>query len=333
MKKMALFIALIILGVAISGEADVTDNKDFRAGLKHYNSRNYQAAVKHFKAYSAVRPDPAALYLIGYSLYQLGKYSEADDYFREAFFIDPEFSLEKAGLITHIPQETITREAASPAAPVAPVAAPDTKSFAPSQPTLQDRSGVTIKPAIPDEKARKAPEPGMPPPSLQEQPAPGQQPAPLSQPPQPAPYVPAARPDMPHAMPAAGVVALLSGMFLFLIILGIALYLFFAFCLYKIAQKLHVTDPWLAFIPLVSLWTLVACAGKPGWWVLLFLVPIVNAFIGIYLWMCISENLGKNKWLGLLVLVPIVGVIYPAWLAFSKTAVSGDFGPGVTLTE
>lgn len=98
MKKTGLIIVLLLLFAAVSGAA-VTDDREFSIGLKHYNSKNYKAAVRQFKEYVESKPDPAAYYMIGYSLYKLGNFSEAEEYFSEAYFIDPEFSLEKAGLI------------------------------------------------------------------------------------------------------------------------------------------------------------------------------------------------------------------------------------------
>jgi hypothetical protein len=50
------------------------------------------------------------------------------------------------------------------------------------------------------------------------------------------------------------------------------------------------------------------------------LVPLVNLFVFIYIWMCITENLGKNKWLGVLMIVPFVSILFPYYLAFSKIA-------------
>lgn len=100
MKKAVIVIMLAGLFAAAAGATiSSSDDKDFRTGLKSYNSKDYKAAVKHFKEYINKKPDPTAYYLIGYSLYKLGKFSDADDYFRDAFLIDPEFSLEKVGLI------------------------------------------------------------------------------------------------------------------------------------------------------------------------------------------------------------------------------------------
>lgn len=325
MKKGALIIALVVLFAAVSGAAVLKEDKEFMTGLKHYNSKNYKAAISHFKEYTAKKPDPAAYYLIGYSLYKLGKFSEADEYFKEAFFVDPDFSLEKAGLVKKMPEDIMIKEPVAPKkpGPAAMDAQPVTSAQAapteqkPTSPQPSPAPAATAKPSAPAQKAVPGPQPVQPAPAA---------------PPMPAPAFPKVKPGMPPTVPAAGIVAgILSGMLLFVILIGIAFYLFFAFCLYKIAQKLDVPYAWLAFVPLASLWPFVASAGKPGWWILLFLVPIVNVFVGIYLWMCITENLGKNKWLGLLILVPIIGMVYPAWLAFAKTEVPRSAGMGETL--
>jgi hypothetical protein len=57
------------------------------------------------------------------------------------------------------------------------------------------------------------------------------------------------------------------------------------------------------------------------------LVPLVNIFVSIYLWMCITENLGRNKWLALLMLLPIINFIFLGILAFSKTGTSLENAP------
>jgi hypothetical protein len=77
-------------------------------------------------------------------------------------------------------------------------------------------------------------------------------------------------------------------------------------------------------------WTFVTSAGKAWWWILLLLVPIVNTIVGIYLWICITENLGRNKWLGLLMLLPIINLVFLGILAFSKTEQPSYTGMGTT---
>lgn len=118
MKNLGLIIALFLLFSAVSEGAAPNDN-EFRKGLKFYNSKNYKAAAKQLREYVNTKPDPTAYYLLGYSLYKLGKFSEANEYFSQAYMIDPEFSLEKVGLIEKTSREIVPEKAASPKVPEA----------------------------------------------------------------------------------------------------------------------------------------------------------------------------------------------------------------------
>jgi len=113
MKKLGLIIALVLLFAAVSDGA-IPNDMEFRKGLKFYNSKNYRAAAKQFQEYLKRKPDPTAYYLIGYSLYKLGKFSEANEYFSQTYLIDPEFSLEKVGLIEKTSREIVPKKPASP---------------------------------------------------------------------------------------------------------------------------------------------------------------------------------------------------------------------------
>lgn len=101
-----------------------------------------------------------------------------------------------------------------------------------------------------------------------------------------------------------------------------ALYVYICLCLFLIAKKLNVPSPFYAWIPLIQAWTFVVAAkgsGKhPCLWILAMVIPIIGPFVGVYLWICITENLGRNKWLGLLSLLPVVNLGLMGWLAFSK---------------
>ncbi len=140
----------------------------------------------------------------------------------------------------------------------------------------------------------------------------------MIQPPAGFPLLPGQRKGMPGFPPGVPM-GLLSGFGMIFIILEIALYIYFCLCMFLIAKKIDVPAPWIAWIPIIQIWTIVSSAGKPWWWTLLLLVPIVNIIVAIYLWVCITENLGRNKWLGLLMLAPIVNFVFIGILAFSKT--------------
>lgn len=117
-----------------------------------------------------------------------------------------------------------------------------------------------------------------------------------------------------------------------LVMLGIALaiYLFFAFCLFKIAQKLGIDKPWFAFIPFLQNILLAKAADKS---VVLGIVSIFIPFIIIWFLMIISEKLGKGKVFGLiagvlLMLTGILGMVMIAILAFKGQASGSSFGSG-----
>lgn len=328
MKKAALVMVLFLMFVSTAGATNALDDKEFRTGLKHYNSKNYKEAVKYFKEYTSRKPDPTAYYLIGYSLYKQKRFDEADEYFKQAYLIDPEFSLEKVGLIKKT-NDTITEK--TPAAPATvtkphePEAKPQTPTATKAQPSVSEKpASVTEKTAATEKATARA---QQPPPAAKEAPA-AQKPA-LPAP--SAPHFPAPKKQAPGGAGPAAMLGILAAFGMIAFVIAIAFYAFYCLCMYMIAKKLNVPAPWTAWIPLIQIWTFVMSAGKPAWWILLLFVPLINIFVGIYLWMCITENLGKNKWLGLLVLVPLIGFLYPAWLAFMKTERAADYGAGETL--
>ncbi len=100
---------------------------------------------------------------------------------------------------------------------------------------------------------------------------------------------------------------------------GLAAYVWLALCLHIIANKTGSPNGWLAWIPIANLYLMCKVAGRPGWWGILFFIPLVNLIIGIIVWMGIAEARNKPSWLGILMIVPIVNLIIPGVLAFSES--------------
>ena len=112
--------------------------------------------------------------------------------------------------------------------------------------------------------------------------------------------------------------ALFNKIILFASIFGLVVYVFTSFCLMKIADKLEIPNSWLAWIPIAQIWVMVRAAGKPGWWLILFFIPLVNFVIGLIVFFSIPTSLNKSSLYGLLLLVPILGVfLYFGLLAFT----------------
>ncbi|MBN3037988.1 MAG: hypothetical protein JW869_01065 [Candidatus Omnitrophica bacterium] len=101
------------------------------------------------------------------------------------------------------------------------------------------------------------------------------------------------------------------------LIFPLIFYCYVAFCLQTIATKTGKENAWLAWIPIANIYLSCKIADKPGWWVLLCLIPFVNIIIAIVIWWAIAEARNKPGWLGILLLVPIANLIVPGYLAFA----------------
>ncbi len=84
-------------------------------------------------------------------------------------------------------------------------------------------------------------------------------------------------------------------MYGFLCCFGLIFYIYVSYCLMKIAKKLNVDNAWLAWIPIVNLWTLVPCSGKEWWWIILLFIPLVNIVIQIMIWMQSPRAAGNPR--------------------------------------
>jgi hypothetical protein len=64
---------------------------------------------------------------------------------------------------------------------------------------------------------------------------------------------------------------------------------------------------WAILIPIYNGYVLLQVAGKPGWWLLLMLIPFVNIIIGIVVSVAVAEKFGKGVGFAIgLILLPII---------------------------
>ena len=94
-------------------------------------------------------------------------------------------------------------------------------------------------------------------------------------------------------------------------------YLYMALSLQTIATKTGAANAWLAWIPIVNIFLMLEIAKKPGWWFILFLVPLANVVVSILVWMEIAKARKKPDWWGILIIVPLVGIVVPGYLAWA----------------
>jgi uncharacterized protein DUF5684 len=71
---------------------------------------------------------------------------------------------------------------------------------------------------------------------------------------------------------------------------------------------------WAALIPIYNIIVLLEIAGKPAWWVILFLIPFVNFIMIILVSIAVAKNFGKGAGFGLG--LAFLGFIFGPILAF-----------------
>ena len=101
------------------------------------------------------------------------------------------------------------------------------------------------------------------------------------------------------------------------IISFLIIYAYVAIAIQTIANKTNTNDSWMAWIPILNIYLTCKIADRPGWWLILFVVPLVNLVVAIIVWMDIARKRGKPEWAGILTVLPVVNLVVWGYLAFS----------------
>lgn len=81
---------------------------------------------------------------------------------------------------------------------------------------------------------------------------------------------------------------------------------------------------WQAIIPIYSLYILLKIVGKPGWWLLLFLIPVVNFIFAIWTVNMLSKSFGKDE--GFTIGLIFISIVFLPVLAFGDARYTGPYG-------
>ena len=108
-----------------------------------------------------------------------------------------------------------------------------------------------------------------------------------------------------------------SAIFWVLYIAFVVVYLAAGWIVYTKAGQ----EGWKSLIPIYNLFVLLKIVGRPGWWLLLFIVPIVNFVIWIVVALDLAKSFGKGTGfaIGLILLTPLFYLI----LAFGDATYRG----------
>lgn len=81
---------------------------------------------------------------------------------------------------------------------------------------------------------------------------------------------------------------------------------------------------WAAIVPIYNLYILLKIVGKPGWWLILFLIPIVNYVFIIWTYNMLSKSFGKDE--GFTAGLVLLGPVFFPILGFGDARYLGPFG-------
>ncbi|MCA9304467.1 MAG: hypothetical protein KC996_10125 [Phycisphaerales bacterium] len=117
----------------------------------------------------------------------------------------------------------------------------------------------------------------------------------------------------PMDAPPSGAPPITTGFFLVVMLLVLVALLVMAIGMWKVFSKAG-HPGWAAFIPILNLYFLCKTAGRPGWWLILLFIPLVQFVIFIVLIFDLAKVFGKGLGfaLGLLffgfIFFPILGL-------------------------
>lgn len=78
---------------------------------------------------------------------------------------------------------------------------------------------------------------------------------------------------------------------------------------------------WAAIIPIYNVYVMLKIAGRPGWWLLLFLIPFVNIVILFIMMIDVAKSFGKTAGFG--VGLALLGFIFWPILGFGDARYMG----------
>jgi hypothetical protein len=93
----------------------------------------------------------------------------------------------------------------------------------------------------------------------------------------------------------------------------LALVVFIIASLWKVFTKAG-QPGWAAIIPIYNAYVLLQIAGRPGWWLLLYFIPVVNFVIAIIVSIDVAKAFGKGGGFG--VGLALLSFIFYPILAF-----------------
>jgi hypothetical protein len=114
------------------------------------------------------------------------------------------------------------------------------------------------------------------------------------------------------------------------IIIGLLIALLLIVAMWKVFTKAG-QPGWASIIPIYNLYVWCKIVGRPGWWIILLLIPFVNFIIGIILSIDLAKSFGKGVGFG--IGLALLGVIFWPILGFGSAQYQGpSAAPGLAVS-
>jgi len=103
-------------------------------------------------------------------------------------------------------------------------------------------------------------------------------------------------------------------------IVGLLIALLLIVAMWKVFTKAG-QPGWASIIPIYNLYIWCKIVGRPGWWIILLLIPFVNIIVGIILCIDMAKSFGKGVGFG--IGLALLGVIFWPILGFGSAQYQG----------
>lgn len=113
-------------------------------------------------------------------------------------------------------------------------------------------------------------------------------------------------------------------------IISLAIMIFLIISMWKLFEKAG-QPGWASIIPIYNSYIMLIIAGKPGWWIILLLIPGVNLVVAIIAMIALAEKFGQGTGFAIgLVFLPF---IFMPILAFGDAQYSSTAAPALAAAE
>lgn len=128
----------------------------------------------------------------------------------------------------------------------------------------------------------------------------------------------------------AGMLGILSGVSLAMLIIPLAISILLLISMWKIYTKAG-KPGWASIVPFYNAYVMCEIAGKEGWYMLLYFIPIVNIYVSFVINDALAKRFGKST--GFAIGLMFLPIIFFPILAFSSGDVTTRMPDGVEVSQ